>query len=290
MQRRLKSFVVLAVSLSVSLYLVVTGNPVHADSRFSSYRPNFVLVRADSLGERDGGAHIEYNFSTRYKIATKGALDVHLAYTGRFDFFLGSRGSSPVINRLNNPELLFRRWNSSKKRKGGYIQIAYGHESNGQQINSQSLFDSDERENRNDFVSRGWDYISVEKKFSSYWQKDNTRCKSSFTCTEFWFTFKGILSTGVLQGDMEDTIFISDRPSDDDIRNYDGWQAVISHEWERSEKVFEELEISLKIITGSRSPFENITGELQLRGTTKKLPFLNLQLPLYFVYRNGFNC
>jgi len=231
---------------------------------------------------------MEYNFSTRYKIATAGAWDVHLAYTGRFDFFLGSRGSSPVVNRLNNPELLFRRWDFSTKGISDYFQIAYGHESNGQQINSQALYDSDTRQNRNDFISRGWDYISVEKKYSRYWQQDNTKCKLSISCTEFWFTFKGILSEGALQGDIEDAIFIPDRPVNDDIRNYDGLQAVISHEWQRKEKLFEEMELSLKLVTGSRSPLKNVTKELQLRGTTKELPFLNLRLPLYFVYRNGF--
>ena len=29
--------------------------------------------------------------------------------------FHGSRGSSPIINRLNNPELLFRKWKYSEK-------------------------------------------------------------------------------------------------------------------------------------------------------------------------------
>ncbi len=287
MRRILNTFLILPL-LSVSTILKANSEPVDSQSRFTSHRPNFALARVDSLGESEGGEHIEYNFSTRYKIATANKWDVHLAYTGRFDFFLGSRSSSPIVNRLNNPELLLRRWDFSKDGINDYIQIGYGHESNGQQINSQELFDSDTRSNRNDFISRGWDYISVEKKYSRYWGQDNDKCKLSFSCTEFWFTFKGILSDGLLQGDIEDAIFISDRSVDDDIRNYDGLQAVISHEWGRSEKIFEELEVSLKLITGSKVPFENITSELQLRGTTKELPILNLRLPLYFIYRSGF--
>ena len=277
-----------AVAATLSVLLMVTSHPVHADSRFSAHRPNVVLARADSLGESEGGGHIEYNFSTRYQVAEWRSVNINLAYTGRFDFFLGSRSSSPIVNRLNNPELLFRLGQPRGDLIFDYIQIAYGHESNGQQINSQELFDSDTRENRNDFISRGWDYISVEKKYSRYWQQDEAKCKLSSKCTEFWFTFKGILSTGLLQGDIEDTIFIADRDPNVDIRDFDGLQAIVSHEWERKGRFFEQAEVSLKTITGSRSPFRNITNELQLRGTTKALPFVNLQLPLYFVYRKGF--
>jgi len=291
------SFLVLIEAISISAILIATSGIAHADSRFRPHRPNFVLLRADSLGESEGGAHIEYNFSTRYNISTYGKDNLwesSLAYTGRFDFFQGSRDSSPIINRLNNPELLFRKWDYSRTGIFDYFQIAYGHESNGQQINSQELFDSDTRENRNDFISRGWDYISVEKKYSRYWKEDEPNCIASYYCTEFWLTYKGILSYGALQGSIEDAIFIPQRAIDDDIRNYDGLQAIASHEWEPKktnffDNLFDEFEVSLKLTTGSRSPLENITAELQLRGDTIPLPyFFKLRLPLYFVYRNGY--
>lgn len=298
MKTVLKTLLALVESLSICFVLVLLSNPVQAESRFSAHRPNYGFYRSDSLGESEGGGHLEYNFSTRYKISSFGdeingsedrkRWSAYLAYTGRFDFFLESRDSSPVINRLNNPELLIRRHKRSNEEIFHYIQFAYGHESNGQQTNSQELFDSDIRVNRNDFISRGWDYISIEANYNRYWKQDKGNCNESYNCTQFWFTFKGILSDGIAQGAIEDTIFIPDRPADDDIRNYDGLQAVISHEWERDKKFFDEFEVSLKIITGSRGPFENITGELQLRGTTSPVPFFNLGIPLYFVYRNGY--
>ena len=203
MKRILATFLVVAGIVTTSFLFITTSDPAYANSktdtkstaksRFRAYRPNFALIRADSLGESEDGAHIEYNFSTRYNISTFGTdkrWETSLAYTGRFDFFRGSRPSSPIVNRLNNPELFFRRRDRSREGIFDYFQVAYGHESNGQQINTQELFDSDARANRNDFISRGWDYISFEKKYSRYWKHDKIKCKDSHHCTEFWLTYK----------------------------------------------------------------------------------------------------
>lgn len=263
-----------------------------AENRFKQYKPNSVLLRGESLGQSDKGKHLEYNFSTKYLIYNSSSHSTFLAYTGRFDFFWSSRDSSPVVNRLNNPEINSR-WLTRATDAGqsgiDYLQFAYGHESNGQDIDTQEKYLSDTRLFADDHISRGWDYLAVEAKFRHYWnsertQGDNNRCANVSNCTEFWFTYKGILSEGLLQKEKEDKRFNTNRKAGG-IRDFDGLQFIVSHEWQKSSKRIYAREISLKLTTGANKPFRNNSYELSLRGTTK---LVSWKIPLYISYRNGY--
>lgn len=68
---------------------------------------------------------------------------VFFSYTGEFDFYMGTRSSSPVINRLNNPALHFHalidqeNWRSELEKNRNsvrvrFLDIGIEHRSNGQ--------------------------------------------------------------------------------------------------------------------------------------------------------------
>lgn len=268
------------------LLFVFTGHLFAAD-RFKAYKPNTIQYRESSLNDIEEGRHIEYNFSTRYQILKEKSLEANLAYTGRFDFFWNSRLSSPVVNRLNNPEMHFRKYEPKKEKRGlhvVYSQLAYGHESNGQQISSLNDYLLDAREHKDDHISRGWDYVSAEIKLKHNWKATNESCKNSIYCTEYWITYKGILNDGYLQGPKEDEIFNNQRPAGG-IRKYDGLQFLVSHEWQKKLGPLEHSEVSLKLTTGWEDMFKNTTTELQLKGEFRVSRWL---VPLYATYRQGY--
>lgn len=55
-------------------------------------------------------------------------MELFGSFTGEFDFYMGTRDSSPVINRVSNPAL-HARWVYTK---GTYVDLAFEHRSNGQ--------------------------------------------------------------------------------------------------------------------------------------------------------------
>ena len=72
MKTELKTLLALVESLSICFILILNSDPLQAESRFSAHRPNYGFYRSESLGESDGGGHLEYNFSTRYEISSFG--------------------------------------------------------------------------------------------------------------------------------------------------------------------------------------------------------------------------
>ena len=83
-----------------------------ASERFKSYEPNYGIWRFIEGDEDDDALTAHYSF--RYDFRGGPGVNLYLAYTGEFDFYMGTRESAPVINRLNNPAIHLR---SSKDRK-----------------------------------------------------------------------------------------------------------------------------------------------------------------------------
>lgn len=122
-------------------------------SRLSAYQPNSA---AWEITEDDKSA-LEVNFSFRYLITRPDCYfeleydknealscinswdnrsEWFFSYTGKFDFYVGTRSSGPVINRKNNPALHWRSheptWLPWLGNKIKWIDLALEHRSNGQ--------------------------------------------------------------------------------------------------------------------------------------------------------------
>jgi len=99
----------------------------------------------------------------------------YIAFTGRFAQYIDvgdyGRDSSPVVSRRFNPKLFFR----FEKNKHYYLDVEYGHESNGQSISDKASYDAMAAElasrnkgdpsHANDYISRGWDYWGITAKY-----------------------------------------------------------------------------------------------------------------------------
>jgi hypothetical protein len=154
---------------------VFTSTWVHAEEkyRFIPYQPNSAVVQ-NTKGDENS---IEVNYSFRYLISTP-SNDVtrwehFLTYTGKFDFYRGTRPSGPVINRLNNPA-----WHSRKyfnKQYFDWFDVGVEHKSNGQVTLSNELVPGTTQYKAAveynagnhqyiDSISRGMDYLSFEVK------------------------------------------------------------------------------------------------------------------------------
>lgn len=90
-----------------------------------------------------------------------------IQFDGLYDFYLGTRESSPVIPRQQNPGFGLSwypdRWASSgtsgKACLPDKLTFGYYHESNGQRIETLTQYNS--TKNADDYVSQGWDYVYV---------------------------------------------------------------------------------------------------------------------------------
>lgn len=107
-----------------------------------------------------------------------GPLRYSFIYKGLYDFYFGSRDSSPVISRRQNPGFTVD-WNPTPGKAGieRNLSIGWFHESNGQTLDSEGLNDQGIDDGVEEFerrvardnlevalteVSRGWDYLSLK--------------------------------------------------------------------------------------------------------------------------------
>ena len=267
-------------------------------ARFQHNKPNYLLVRQDSLETDDN--NIELNLSLRYRILGDNLFEgksLALAYTGRFDFFWSSRESSPVINRLNNPELLFR----SAPERGEdstfkFVQIGYGHESNGQFIDSQEQYDRFNDPYKEEYLSRGWDYLTFETKLEidllsiRNSPANDGQCKQRLSCVNAWFNFRQYLSHGLLQGEIEDHLF---RPNDrvsGGIGRVTGIKTILSSESKIvGTRTFDSYEIRIEHVTGIEKPYFRNSFQTSFRLTTNlRFNKNEIKLPLLFTYFDGY--
>lgn len=269
-------------SLQAADVKAVTNEP----GNFTHHRSNYVIWRTDSV--TDDSNHLEFQFSTKYLMSNNPFgfedLEFYLAYTGKFDFFFNSRDSSPVINRLSNPEFILR-MNDARYTRGGYYQLVLGHESNGQAINSQQAYDSYTEPYVQDFVSRGWDYLAFEGVWNVGSPPRDTLCRESFKCTRVNLTARSFMEDGVFQGEIEDTLFKNSN-AEQGIEKYDGLR--LSAHWEGivdNSKTFSEAGVSLSYKTGIGKPFHHGSVVLEARASVK---ILNGTYPLYLRYHNGY--
>lgn len=198
-------------------------------SRFSDYQPNYIIYQDTEGDDRSLEGHYSFkylftrphcmplsmlekrkdlepeidclkNYDTRWEL--------FFTYTGEFDFYLGTRDSGPVINRINNPALHYRKYFGDTLSFDNFtlrwVNVGLEHRSNGQVVEADELITDEnspddgryraqvEYENGNyeyfDAISRGANYLSIESKFNiGADHSDKENCKS---CITAWLSAK----------------------------------------------------------------------------------------------------
>lgn len=179
--------------------------------QIQSYEDNFVGYTYDS----DDVSFIDFTFSARTRIYPFDFLmnvlpksyrqDLHLnfAFTARFGQYIGTRYSSPVIEKRFNP-YLFLKYTPKVGFRNTSLIVGYGHESNGQSINDSVTFFKTAGfphytvNEAKDYISRGWDY------YGSSIISDFFPHRFSKLIFETDVSVKYYLSKGFLQGDKEE--------------------------------------------------------------------------------------
>ena len=131
--------------------------------------------------------------------------EVYFKFTGEFDFYFGTRESGPVINRISNPGLHFRKYLQPAEDPGFvnpvYWDLGVQHFSNGQVVDaelrrdgrfrSEFFYDIDPFSPYFDTISRGVDFLSLESRFrigpgSDEFDSITARCTGNAGCYDLW--------------------------------------------------------------------------------------------------------
>lgn len=106
-------------------------NPLPFDLR--EVEPNYLVYQRNPKDDNSLRAHISLGYQFN-KTSTE-RYEFYFSYTGEFDFYAGTRPSSPVVNRLNNPALHYK-WKFDKKDPPStwlhWVDAGLEHRSNGQ--------------------------------------------------------------------------------------------------------------------------------------------------------------
>lgn len=156
--------------------------------RLTAYEPNYFIYRTGSNDENALRVHYSFKYMLADKKLNAGSVlfdknSIFASYTGEFDFYVGTRESSPVVNRINNPAFHFRHSLSDNKPcdedKGRFewIDFSLEHKSNGQAEDAGSPRGAERAaraytENDRyyfDTVSRSSNFIAMEAKYKSHY-------------------------------------------------------------------------------------------------------------------------
>lgn len=158
--------------------------------RFQPYRANYFLFSPASEYDDD---KVSANYSFRYSIFDcrrkntpiniGGCGEPHsylntfmpaifLSYTGAFDFYMGSRPSGPVVNRVSNPAIHLYSKIRGRRFGADYLELAFEHRSNGQVVEvekvdavAQAVFDAEAQMAFDNGNHAFFDTISRESNF-----------------------------------------------------------------------------------------------------------------------------
>ncbi len=262
-------------------------SPDENNAGLQSYEPNIVGWNKDEHFD----SHLDFKLSVKYPMRDyvspaegdsiwKGIYP-YFAFTGRFSQYIGSQDSSPVVGRRFNPELFLRLWQrDGGVYKGGYLDVAYGHESNGQSINSEPEYDAKKlslSNDRNDsrfadkFISRGWDYLGLTWK----------TCEpiADFKKLSIYTQLRYFLDDGVFQGEAEEYFAFEDAGEARERASYDGLSVLFRSD---SDLFGRPTKFAMKLTTGYQDVFENNTLRLE---ATRKISIF----PLTMWVQSGYN-
>ncbi|WP_284245703.1 phospholipase A [Thalassotalea insulae] len=215
------------------------------------------------------GSHLEFKVSIKYPLwgslvdlddstkEDKRSQALYFAYTGKYDFYFGSRYSAPVISRQQNPGIFYQYQYDSRESGFQHFSLGYFHESNGQEIDDQQMFDSKVielldkicRENESnqcitdsrhqqearamatDYLSRGWDYLAASTKYTKRHSHDLFGRKIAVQ-TDFYFSARSYFNwqgLGFVEGREENIDWLADIDNPGDkVYDYRTFQLTIN--------------------------------------------------------------
>lgn len=209
----------------------------------------------------------------------------YLAFTGRFAQYIdmGSYGreSSPVVSKRFNPKVFWR----FEKNQRYYVDLEYGHESNGQSTSDQPGFDAladqleqrdkGERSHANDYISRGWDYWGITAKYIP--QRIHGRKLSLYLSMARYIG-------GIFQGDIEEYYPDFEPPRDITERQQVNGIRLMA-KWKEDRKYFSWLggyKIAVIYETGLEDTGKYNTAQLEM--STRLF-----DIPVMLWLRNGYS-
>lgn len=223
-----------------------------------------------------------------------------LTATIRGGQYIWSRPSAPVVEKRFNPQLLARLWFVERPDLQRYVDVIYGHESNGQAINTLELFNeqadvfrklekhptTDEarenaRRSARDAISRGADYVGAE--LSWFWPSDKTARDVAISGVGR-VKVRHFLDYGIFQRGKEDYNAWEGEGARHAREDYDGlmfqYTGVLKPLAEHLRWLTGRYTVTYT--TGLAQPFQHSTFEVDLGATIRRLP-------LSFWYRRGYN-
>jgi acetyl esterase/lipase len=285
------------------------GDSLFMDFTLSLMFPLFHTYYPDLAGSRPPG------FAT-FGSSMYSMPQPYFTATVRGGQYIGTRYSSPVVAKRFNPQFVLRSWTfkslklrGTKEALDNFVEVAYGHESNGQSISNPDRFNELFQVNLNneknptdpvaierarlsarDSISRGWDYVGVqigwgrseeEKNAPKAWEK----LPGVFTLRA---KFSYYLKKGFLQGEAEEYNTWEADPQGKPRRLVDGISLrltgtipLLAHT--RTPAWFHlENRWALTWTTGYTDPFRYNTFKIE-----SGLKLINL--PVLVWYRTGYN-
>lgn len=307
------------VLLAAFYFIAITGNADAAlttvdKTRFTPFEPSFILPSqkaTDFQGTKDENA-IEAHYSFQYIVFNcnyafdpsnnctkkKDTFELSLSYTGEFDFYMGSRESGPVINRISNPALNLS-WKTKEDHwKSKYFSLSklgfsFEHRSNGQVVNAnkketdinstdygkyltQIAYENGDHEYF-DALSRGANYLTLKSKFHAGNGSDSKdMCDTRFLCADFWLSYKVYITNdsnitwGALAG------------SNTSIKDYDIVRLIVSDTFEFPGTKYQ---MTLEVDYTVGDQLEK-TDSYDINIITP-VSFGGLNIPILFRYHNG---
>ncbi len=235
---------------------------------------------------------------------------LYLAFTGRFGQYIGTRDSSPVVEKLFNPKVFYRYWTDDGHKN--HIDVAFAHQSNGQAIDSSQEYQDALATSQNehavkDQLSRGWDYWEASWKRTWYERErpptvtpaepctgDVEKCKKAAdeaaciqkcrdcdTCRGIdgkktsivsYLGFKHFLQRGPLQGYQENYNEWETDPEGKDLDQVSGLSAMLKWTERGERKCFSDLKIAVRYETGTDKPFRYDTVRVEVGTKIIQLP------------------
>lgn len=298
--RKLTAIVAALLFIAATAQAQPAANLSQAEKMFTKFRPYEPNYAIWQLTENDDPA-MEVRYSFKYLLnSLKGGVSnqrgAYLKFTGEFDFYMGSRPSSPVINRSSNPGIHYRQY------KGGedladllawkYWDAGLQHLSNGQALDAedqatvlQNTWLQDKNSVLFDDVSRSVNFFSLESSFrfgknrqQKYGANSNGpegRCDDDSTgCYNLW-----VRLIPFYIDDDNPVTWGQDAGRCDDIADYDRLRMVLTKQLQ-----WNDVELGLEWTIGDEG-FD--TDSFDVFVNIPRIGKRELPVPIYIRYHNG---
>lgn len=257
--------------------------------RLSAYQPNYAIFQKTE----DDESSLQVHYSFRYimtnpdcmpirKLSDSDAatlpiieclrsyskrMEFYFTYTGEFDFYAGSRTSDPVINRVSNPALHYRKYLEDAPMTSNasieWLNIGFEHRSDGQVVEAnkkvtdttsadygkyiaQLELDKNNHEYF-DSISRGANYVSLETKLNiGESNADKIKCDHTPSCLNLYVSAKLYWS--------DDSKVYWGKLANSGVRiyDYDRARIILADKFATKHRILPEMEIGVEWTIGDK--------------------------------------